>query len=171
MTDNQAKKDIMYSILFLCTANRFRSPIAEATFHKLLKKQNIENDWTVESAGTWTQPGFPIIPSEEWIRDNLGLEISGHRSKIVDLKMISQFDLIVVMESNQKEALSVEYPCESHKIYMLTELTDGPIYDISDPVRQKSEEFLCIGKEIINLIEKNFNKILQRVYSNHGMKI
>ncbi len=160
----------MYSILFLCTANCFRSPIAEAIFCELLKKQNIERDWTVESAGTWAQPGSPVIPSEEWIRDNLGLEVSGHRSKIVDLKMISQFDLVVVMESNQKEALSAEYPCESHKMYMLTELTDGPIYDIPDPVQQKGDEFLSIGKEIVNLIEKNFNKILQRVYSSHEIK-
>ena len=160
----------MYSLLFLCTANRFRSPIAEVTFRQLLIKQKMESEWRVESAGTWTQPGFPMIPSEEWIRDNLDLEISGHRSKTVDLKMISQFDLVVVMESNQKEALSAEYPCESHKIYMLTEITDGPIYDIPDPVQQKNDEFLSIGKEIISLIEKNFNEILHYVYTNHEIK-
>lgn len=160
----------MYSILFLCTANRFRSPIAEAAFRELLAKQHMENAWRVESAGTWAQPGLPVFPSEEWIRDNLGLEISGHRSKIVDLKMISQFDLVVVMEANQKEALTIEYTNVDYKICMLTELTDGPIYDIPDPVQQKSEEFLSIGKTIINLIEKNFNKILQRVYSSHEIK-
>ena len=153
----------MYSVLFVCTANRFRSPIAEVFFRELLRKQKIDKEWQVGSAGTWTQPGFSAVPSVEWIRKNLGLDVSGHQSKPISQEVVSHYDLILVMEANQKEALTVEFPKESRKIFMLTELTEGPVYDIPDPVIQTDENYLSDAKEIVDLIEKSFQRICQRV--------
>ena len=153
----------MYSVLFVCTANRFRSPIAEAYFCELLIKHNVEKQWKVGSAGTWAQPGFPAVPSVEWIHENLELDVSEHQSKPISQEMVSKYDLVLVMEANQKEALTVEFPKESCKIFMLTELTDGPVYDIPDPVIQTDEDYLSVAREIVNLVEKSFQKICQRV--------
>ena len=115
------------------------------------------------SAGTWAQPGFTAVPSAEWIQENLGLDVSGHQSKPISQEMVSDYDLIIVMEANQKEALTVEFPEESHKISMLTELTDGPVYDIPDPAIQTDEGYLSVAQEIIGMVEKSFQKIYQRV--------
>ncbi|MDO9545344.1 MAG: hypothetical protein Q7J07_01165 [Pelolinea sp.] len=152
----------MYSVLFVCTANRFRSPIAEIIFRELLIKQKIEKQWEVGSAGTWAQPGFPVIPSIEWMRENLGLDVSGHQSKPISKEMVTNYDLVLVMEANQKEALSVEFPEENRKVFILTELTDGPVYDIPDPVTQTDEDYLSVAKEIVKLVEINFQEICKR---------
>ena len=152
----------MYSVLFVCTANRFRSPIAESVFRELLIKQKIEKQWEVGSAGTWAQTGFPTVPSIEWMRENLGLDVSGHQSKPISKEMVTNYDLVLVMEANQKEALIVEFPEENRKIFMLTELSDSPVYDIPDPVTQTDEDYLSVAKEIVKLVEKNFQEICQR---------
>lgn len=152
----------MNSVLFICTANRFRSPIAEAYFKKLLQEQKIESQWKVGSAGTWTQAGYPVLPSDMWIKENLGLDLSKHRSISVNKKLLSEFNLVLVMESNQKEAMTIEFPDASQKIFMLTELTGGPVYDIPDPVMRTDEDYLNIAIEIGKIINKSFQKIYKR---------
>jgi len=147
------------AVLFICTANRFRSPIAEAIFRKLLRDQRIEENWTVGSAGSWTENGLPPIPSAAWMLENLGLDLSQHHSRQVSREIMAQYDLILVMEKGQKEALQIEYPETNKKLFMLTELTKGPVYDIPDPNRETEETCLDIAKEIIELITNSFQEI------------
>jgi len=52
----------MPTILFICTANRYRSPIAEGCFKNEMVKHNQGSDWTVLSAGTWTTDSLPAMP-------------------------------------------------------------------------------------------------------------
>ena len=78
----------MFSVLFVCTANRFRSPIAEACFRELLRKQGIEKDWRVGSAGSWTKSGLAALPSAEWSHTYLGLDLSRHRSQPVSRALL-----------------------------------------------------------------------------------
>jgi protein-tyrosine phosphatase len=148
-----------HSLIFVCTANRFRSPIAAALFIKLLKEKGIEKNWLVGSAGSWTKDGLPVIPSPQWIIDHLGLDLSVHHSRVITRELIDQYDLILVMEKGQKEALQIEYPEISKRIFLLTELSRGPVYDIPDPICEKEETFLDVANEMNQLLENNFQEI------------
>jgi protein-tyrosine phosphatase len=150
------------SVLFVCTANRFRSPIVEAAFRKLLQERGIENNWIVGSAGSWTKDGLPPIPSAAWMLEHFGLDLSMHHSRSVSRKLLAQYHLVLVMEKNQKEALQIEFPEFSHKVFMLTEVCNGPVYDIPDPVAQSEEMCLSVAQEIIHLIENCFQEICLR---------
>lgn len=147
------------SVLFVCTANRFRSPLAEAVFRKLLREHGIDMNWDVGSAGSWTEGGLPPIPSAAWFRDQLGLDLSQHRSRSVSRELMTKYHLILVMEKGHKEALRVEFPEMSRKVWMLTELCDSPGYDIPDPATQPEETYLGVAREITALIEKCFPEI------------
>lgn len=157
------------SVLFVCTANRFRSPIAEAVFRKLLQEQGIEKNWIVGSAGSWTEDGLSPIPSNKWSLEHLGLDLSMHHSRSVSRELIAQYDLILVMEKGQKEALLIEYPEMSKKIFMLTELSKGPVYDIRDPIREPEETCFDVAQEIIRLITNSFQEICLRVLKIRDM--
>ena len=148
----------MPSILFVCTANRFRSPLAAAIF---LSKLNASN-WRVESAGTWATAGQPAMKEAISEAQKRGLDISQHTSKLVNEKLIREFDLILVMESGQKEALLHEFPRLKDRIYLLTEVAGNTAYSISDPyITEETPE--VIANEIENLIQKNFDVICNLV--------
>jgi len=151
------------SLLFVCAANRFRSPIAEAEFRKLLSEQGIEQNWNVGSAGTWTEDGLLPIPSAEWSQEYLGLDLANHHSRCVNRELIAQYDLILVMEKGQKEALQIEYPELSRRIFMLTELSKGPVHDIPDPIRETEETCLEVAQELILLITNSFAEICLQI--------
>jgi len=74
----------MPSVLFVCTANRFRSPIAAALFLKALKDQGVKGSWSVGSAGTWAVSGQPVLTSVLEVAQDYGLDLSTHRSRHVD---------------------------------------------------------------------------------------
>ncbi|WP_300298361.1 arsenate reductase ArsC [Ferrovibrio sp.] len=75
------------SVLFCCTMNSVRSPMAEGILKALYPKQVF-----VDSAGVRKQPVDPLAVE---VMDEIGLDISKHRSKTFDDLEDSSFDLII----------------------------------------------------------------------------
>lgn len=75
------------SVLFCCTMNSVRSPMAEGILKALYPKQVF-----VDSAGVRKQPVDPLAVE---VMDEIGLDISRHRSKTFDDLEDSSFDLII----------------------------------------------------------------------------
>jgi protein-tyrosine phosphatase len=147
------------SILFVCTANRFRSPIAEAAFRKKLRERGVQENFKVGSAGTCTKDGLPPLPATEWMQEHLDFDLSQHHSRSISRKIISRSNLVLVMEKNQKEALQFEFPEMRQKVLMLTEICGGPVYDIPDPISQSEEICLSVAREIIHIVDNCFEEI------------
>ncbi|MBN1303143.1 MAG: hypothetical protein JXA13_01815 [Anaerolineales bacterium] len=148
----------MTTILFVCTANRYRSPIAEACFQRELKNHPLDKDFKVASAGTWTETGLPAMPGAIKDAVRLGLDISQHRSQPITDILLHTTDMVIVMEQGQKEALQMEFPTQRQKIYLLSEVTTGIPYDIPDPMREDIKD--DVAQEIMQLIQSGFNKII-----------
>ena len=148
----------MPAILFVCTANRYRSPLAEACFKQQLAKHIDSSKWAVSSAGTWTEDGLPPMPKAIEDAKRLNLDIQGHRSRMVTKELVERSSLILVMEHGQKEALRQEFPTYREKILLLSEVTGGIPYDIPDPVMDPSVG--DVAGEICKLVKEGFEKIL-----------
>ena len=147
----------MASVLFVCTANRYRSPIAAACFKdELLKRKNIQ-DWNISSAGTWTTDGVPAVPDAIRKARQFGLDIQAHRSRAITAELLQQAGLILVMEQGQKEALQIEFKFARPRVFLLTEVVEGIPNDIPDPMNDPGN--IDVVPSICELIRTGFNKI------------
>lgn len=150
----------MPSVLFVCTANQFRSPLAAALLARQIQHDRLSGDWQVESAGTWTQPGFPVAPFVAQIAGEFGLKgLENHRTRQVDLGLLSRFDLCIVMESGHKEALENEFPDIRERFHLLSTIVEGVPYDIPDPAKPGVDSGE-VARELQSLIGRGAGKIL-----------
>jgi protein-tyrosine-phosphatase len=150
----------MPSILFICTVNRFRSPLAEVIFRSECSKRGLDSAWQVGSAGTWTEPGLLPMPDAISFAQVMGLDLTSHRSRLVNADLMHASNLILVMESGQKEALVFEFPASAKKVVLLSEAVGGVAYDIPDPYSSE-EPALEVAKELYKMIRDGFDMICQ----------
>ena len=93
-------------ILFVCSGNTCRSPMAEAIAHKILGPSV-----HVESAGSHAHiRDPPSTNAVKMMRDMLGVDISSHRSRSVNDVHVEKFDYIVPLADNVREDLEVSFP-------------------------------------------------------------
>ena len=127
-------------LLVLCEANICRSPLAASLLQKLTNAR-------VDSAGLTARPDDPADPVYLDMAQTLGLDLSHHRSKPVDSRLLAGADLILVMTGDHKRRLSERYPQFSGKIMLLGHWIDDGI-SISDPHRKSVDAYQQVFKQI-----------------------
>jgi len=128
-------------ILFVCTGNSYRSPVAEA----LLKK--VRGDLEVESAGT--QPAGMIAPNaKKFLERENALEKLKRTPEGIDQKDLEEYDLIVAMKQSHKNEILRRYPQMEDRIKVWN--IDDPIYL---PHGSDEEIFEEIKRKVIELAE------------------
>jgi protein-tyrosine phosphatase len=146
----------MHSVLFVCTANQCRSPMAEGL---LRLRVGVDNpDWRIESAGTWANDGVPASINSVLVLDGLGYDLTNHQSRMVSLEMLAAYQLILVMEKGHKEALCIEFPEMAGRIYLLSEMIEK-VFNIDDPVGGPQAEYQATAREIDMILDQGFDKI------------
>ena len=148
----------MPAVLFVCMANRFRSPLGAAIFRKALVDNLQPGSWQVSSAGTWAVPGLPVLPQVQQAARGLGLDLSGHFSAQLVRQHLEDNDLVLVMQAGQREALLCEYPGFQESIHLLSQVAEGHTYDIPDAVGSR-QEMAELVLELDSLIRGGFPSI------------
>lgn len=148
----------MPSVLFVCTANMSRSPMAQAFFQHLIDQGQLGPEWRVESAGTWGRENAPASSKAQAVLQEWGIDLSQHRSRIVDEAMLAQFDLILAMEKGHQEAMQIEFPRARARIHLLSEMV-GRRDDVADPVGKSIEDYRATAQQIHDLIAKGLETI------------
>lgn len=84
----------------------------------------------------------------------------------ISKEIISQADLVLVMESNHREAILHEFPFSADRVYLLSEAANGAPYDIPDPyVSDEPPE--VIAEEIITMIDRGYERIIELALKNN----
>jgi protein-tyrosine-phosphatase len=155
----------MPKILIVCTANICRSPVAEALLRERLAAQE-PDAWQISSAGTWASDGQPAARYSIELMDEQEIDISGHRSRPVSKALLREADLVLTMEEGHAEALKVEFPRHTGKIFLLTEMSDRH-YSVPDPYGGPKSEYERMVREISGLIDQGLSRIVEIAQSNH----
>ncbi|MBN2145970.1 MAG: hypothetical protein JW726_01235 [Anaerolineales bacterium] len=150
----------MPSVLFVCSANMCRSPMASALFRKLVAQRPDAAEWRIESAGVWALAGSPASTGARVAMQARGLDLSGHVSRPVTHRMLRQFDLILVMEDSHKEALRGEFRDLAGRIYLLTEMV-GEGDDIRDPIGGRQVDYDDTVRELEDILTRGIVRIEQ----------
>src|SRR5258707_6185850 len=148
----------MPSVLFVCTANQFRSPIAAARLNARLIQEERPGVWKIASAGTWTTPGLPALPLACELARNYGMNLDEHRTSLVSQAQLAEFDLVLVMEAGHREALLTEFPFAASYLFMLSEVVDEIRYDIHNPTNSYEEAVKCVV-DLCDLMDRGYEKI------------
>jgi protein-tyrosine phosphatase len=153
------------SVLFVCTANRVRSPMAEVLFRLILENEGLNpQDWWIESAGTWATEGLPVFEEVQQVLSRRGMDCGEHRSRAVTQDMIAAHNLVLVMEPGHKEALQAEFPKYASKVHLLSELI-GEKFEIVDPAGGPNSEYENTADELFRILQSGFSRILLLAYN------
>jgi protein-tyrosine-phosphatase len=144
------------SLLFVCTANICRSPMAEGLFSARVAADS--NSWRIASAGVYAQPGYPAAYYTLEVLNERGIGLGDHRSKPISSELMDQYNLILTMEQGQKEALRLAFPQHARKIFLLSEM-GGEYRDIVDPVGGVYVDYLDTAREIETFLNRGFDRI------------
>lgn len=161
----------MPSILFVCTANVCRSPMASAIFRAKLAQGEDAETWRVESAGTRAAEG---LPAAQYVQLTLSylykVDISEHRSRPISQELLSSFDLILTMEKGHKEAMQFEFPNLAERVYLISEMI-GDDKEIEDPIGGPLLAYRQTARELDRILTEGYQRIHQLAERRSGQSV
>jgi len=146
----------MNSVLFICSANICRSPMAMGLLRSMVEDSS--DQWKIESSGVWDLEDQPAALNTQLVLEERGIDLNDHVSRTVTGTILSEFNLVLVMEDNHKEVLKLAFPEYTNHIYMLSEMV-GEIFDIVDPIGRSLADFEETALEMERILTEGFEKI------------
>ncbi len=142
-------------ILFICTGNICRSPMAEYYARDLFNKKELP--FRTASAGVFAS-GYSISTNSKRLLKNDNIELPSHQSQQITKDIMDNSWLTLAMEPLHKTILLNMFPMMKHKIYTLAEYCDA-YEDISDPFTRD----LTMYRNIYDLIKKYIDILAQKL--------
>ena len=146
----------MKRILFVCSGNTCRSPLAEALARKVFARTGLHVE--VASAGVSAMEGVPASENSIGVARSHRLDLSGHRARLLSGEMVRGADLIVTMGRRHLDTVGVIEPDALTYTRLLTDFCDDIEGDIADPIGSDQatyeRTYLTIAKCVEGMAER-----------------
>ncbi|MGI6580413.1 MAG: low molecular weight protein arginine phosphatase [Saccharofermentanales bacterium] len=143
------ENNIQNHILFVCTGNTCRSPMAAAIFNSYAEREN--KNWFAISAGLATESGLPVTLEAKLALKAVGINLEDHRSRQLDEKMMKEAKIVLTMTATQRDLLHIYYPDKAEKIMTVYDFI-GMEGDIRDPYGSSLEIYQETAETLISLM-------------------
>jgi protein-tyrosine-phosphatase len=160
-----------FKVLFVCTGNTCRSPMAEGILKSALKKRGIKNV-EVNSAGTHGLHFAPVSVFAAQIAKQKGVDLFRNRSRELTGDMIKAASLILVMAQEHLDYIIRMDPAAASKTFLLKAFARGTgasngdgeegVLSVKDPIGGSLEDYQRSFSEIEMEIERILPELLQR---------
>ena len=142
----------MKNVLFVCTGNICRSPIAEGLFRQLIGNRD---DIEVSSAGVHAVRGQPPSLYAVQVCENEGVDISGLRSQPLSADLVERASHIFAMTGAHLETIHLLFPHGAEKTFLLREFEQPGATtwrDVPDPIGLGREVYQDCARTIKNAL-------------------
>lgn len=144
-------------VLLVCSGNTCRSPMAAALLRHAWAKAGAGWDLEVSSAGTSTVAGLTATEHAITALSKRGLDLSGHRSRIVS-ESLKDVDLVLTMTETHKQRILFLRPDLADRTYTLGEYA-GSTGDVADPFGGSLAEY----ERTADALEQLLQAVVQRI--------
>ena len=136
----------MKMVLFVCTGNICRSPMAEALFRHRIGE---DSDWNATSAGTYAPNGSPASNHAISALRELDIDLTSHRSKPLTPELVGSADLIVTMTEAHRFYILDLFPEVGNRVFLINSFGTSKVpADVSDPYGGSLQTYKKIRDEI-----------------------
>ncbi|MFC5711520.1 low molecular weight protein arginine phosphatase [Thalassorhabdus alkalitolerans] len=144
----------MKKILFVCTGNTCRSPMAEA-----LMKKKAGEQVEIKSAGVHAFPGMGASEGTTSVLNEREIPLN-HSARLVDRELVEWADLILTMTKSHFQLLAAKFPAAAEKAFTIKEFANDENHgDISDPIGGTIEDYRNTARELDALLDKVIQKL------------
>jgi protein-tyrosine phosphatase len=141
------------TVLFVCTANVCRSPMAEAIFNAMAEDRQLP--FRARSSGVAALENEPMAPNARAALEEAGIPAGHHRARQVSESMLRKADLVLALSPRHVAKLQKHYGGLSHKVHTLPQYASGaPGEDgIPDPYGQTMTAFRASVHQLVGYID------------------
>ena len=150
----------MRKVLLVCTGNICRSPLAAVLMQRVLAERSVEGI-DVSSAGTGAWDGAPASEGAYLVGLEQGLDLSGHRARLLTRDLVGQADLVLTMARHHRARVD-ELGGEGH-VFVLGEYggREGDAAEVSDPFGGDLEVYRSTCAELATLVAAAVDRIVK----------